>query len=241
MSASMSGLRLFLDVPLAEGQAAPLDRAQAHYLAGVMRRGPGDALHVFDGRTGEYEATIAEVGKRGGTLAVGARSRPLRMPPDLDLVFAPIKAARTAFIVEKAAELGARRIRPVRTARTQSDRLRRERMQAHAIEAAEQCGGTFVPEVADLAPLARVLDAWEEDRALVFCDEDLAGPLTGWEDVPPGPAGLVIGPEGGFDDAERARLAARGHAVSLGPRILRADTAAVAALSLWQSRHGDWS
>lgn len=241
MSASMSGLRLYIDAPLAEGEAAPLDRAQAHYLSGVMRRGPGDAVEAFDGRTGAYAATIAEVGKRGGVLAVGERVRPLRVPPDLDLVFAPIKAARTAFIVEKAAELGARRVRPVRTARTQSERWRRDRMRAHAVEAAEQCGGTFVPEVAEMAPLARVLDGWEAGRALVFCDEGLAGPAAGWDAVPPGPAGLVIGPEGGFDAAERARLSAMGHPVSLGPRILRADTAAVAALALWQARFGDWS
>lgn len=241
MSASMSGLRLYIDAPLAEGEAAPLTHAQAHYLSGVMRRGPGDALRVFDGRTGEYDATIAEVGKRGGVLSLGARTAPLRVPPDLDLVFAPIKAARTAFIVEKAAELGARRVRPVRTARTQSERFKAERMRAHAVEAAEQCGGTYVPEVEELAPLARVLDGWEEGRALVFCDEVRAGPAAGWDAVPPGPAGIVIGPEGGFDDAERARLSRTGHPVSLGPRVLRADTAAVAALTLWQSRFGDWS
>lgn len=241
MSSSMGEPRLYIDAPLAEGEAAPLSRAQAHYLSGVMRRGPGDALEAFDGRSGAYAATIAEIGKRGGTLAIGARTAALRVPPDLDLVFAPIKAARTAFIVEKAAELGARRIRPARTARTQSERFKVERMRAHAVEAAEQCGGTFVPEVDELAPLGRVLDGWEEGRALVFCDEARAGPAAGWDAVPPGPAGIVIGPEGGFDAAERARLSRMGHPVSLGPRILRADTAAVAALTLWQARHGDWS
>ncbi len=241
MWSSMAGLRLYIDAPLAEGEAAPLTHAQAHYLSGVMRRGPGDALRVFDGRTGEYAATIAEIGKRGGVLALGARTRGLRMPPDLDLAFAPIKGARTAFVVEKAAELGARRVRPVRTARTNAERLRRERMRAHAVEAAEQCGGTFVPEVEELTPLGRVLDGWEAGRALVFCDEALAGPAAGWDAVPPGPAGIVIGPEGGWSEEERARLSAMGHPVSLGPRVLRADTAAVAALTLWQSRLGDWS
>ena len=240
MSASMSGLRLYIDAPLAEGQAAPLGRPQAHWLSGVMRRAPGDALRVFDGRTGEYEATISEVGKRGGTLAIRGRTAPLRVPPDLDLVFAPIKSSRTAFVVEKAAELGVRRIRPVRTARTNAERFKVERMRAHAVEAAEQCGGTFVPEVEELAPLARVLDGWEPGRAMVFCDEALAGPAAGWDAVPAGPAGIVIGPEGGWDDAERARLSRMGHPVSLGPRVLRADTAAAAALTLWQSRHGDW-
>jgi 16S rRNA (uracil1498-N3)-methyltransferase len=172
---------------------------------------------------------------------VGARTAPLRMPPDLWLVFAPIKKARTDFIVDKAAEMGAARIVPVQTDFTNSERVRRDRLQAHAVEAAEQCGGTFVPPVDDLRPLSRLLDDWPEDRRLMFCDEALAGPVS---DLPaaPGPWAILIGPEGGFSPAERARLVNHpaAYPVSLGPRILRADTAAVAALALWQASLGDW-
>jgi len=157
------------------------------------------------------------------------------------LVFAPIKKARTDFIVEKATEMGAARICPVQTDFTNAERVRRDRLQAHAIEAAEQCGGTFVPPVDDLIPLSRVLDAWPADRRMLFCDEALAGPVTALP-AQPGPWAILIGPEGGFSPAERARLHAlpAAHPVSLGPRILRADTAAVAALALWQSSLGDW-
>jgi 16S rRNA (uracil1498-N3)-methyltransferase len=184
---------------------------------------------------------VAEAGKKGGTLAIGTRTAPLRHPPDLWLLFAPIKKSRTDFIVEKAAELGAARICPVQTDFTNAERVRRDRLQAHAVEAAEQCGGTFVPQVADLARLSDVLADWPEDRRLMFCDEALAGPATALPDDH-APWAILIGPEGGFSEAERARLAALpgAHAVSLGPRILRADTAAVAALTLWQSRLGDW-
>ena len=239
----MAGVRLFIDRPETEGQMTEGERvalppAQAHYLLGVMRMGPGDALAVFDGRSGEHAATLAEAGRRSATLLVGPRTRPLRPPPDLWLLFAPIKKARTDFIVEKAAELGAARICPVRTERTQSERVRLDRLRAHAVEAAEQCGGTFVPEVAEMAPLCALLDAWDPARALVFCDEALAGEGARME--APAPAALLIGPEGGFSDAERVRLGAVAQAVSLGPRVLRADTAAVAALALWQASWGDW-
>ena len=240
----MPRVRLFLDRTLSDGEAVTLDRDQSHYLLNVMRMGPGDALEVFDGRTGAYPATIEDARRKAAVLAVGPMDRPLGMPPDLWLLFAPIKKARTDFIVEKAAELGARRIVPVRTDLTNSERVRADRLRAHAVEAAEQCGGTFVPEVAEMAPLAALLDGWDAGRALVFCDESLAGAApgrdSGWDAVPSGPAAVLIGPEGGFSDAERARIAGIGHPVSLGPRILRADTAAVAALALWQARRGDW-
>ena len=244
----MAGVRLFIDRPeglgqMAEGEVVALSPEQARYLFGVMRMGPGDALAVFDGRSGEHAATVAEAGRRGGRLAIGARTRPLGLPPDLWLLFAPIKKARTDFIVEKAAELGAARILPVRTERTQSERVRTDRLRAHAVEAAEQCGGTFVPEVAEMAPLGAVLDAWDPARALVFCDEALAGDGLGEPaGMPeaPAPAALLIGPEGGFAEGERERLRAMALVASLGPRVLRADTAAVAALALWQSAWGDW-
>ncbi len=242
-------IRLFVDHPLAPGQSVPLSREQAHYLFGVMRQAVGNTVQVFNGVDGEWSAEIAVAGKRGGTLTAMVQTRPLQVPPDLWLLFAPIKKARTDFIVEKAAEMGAARIQPVQTEFTNSERIRRDRLQAHAVEAAEQCGGTFVPEVCDLQKLDRVLSDWPADRAIMFCDEELAGrssSLTALfaEDDPArtAPWAILIGPEGGFSDAERRRLDAmpQAHAISLGPRILRADTAAVAALTLWQHSLGDW-
>jgi 16S rRNA (uracil1498-N3)-methyltransferase len=164
------------------------------------------------------------------------------MPADVWLLFAPIKKERTDFIVEKATELGAAVIQPVRTEFTQSERVRTDRLQAHAVEATEQCGGTYVPEVRELVALDRVLADWPAGRRLMFCDEGLVGETAGLAGAGPGPWAILIGPEGGFSEAERARLAAQPYAVpvSLGPRILRADTAAVAALTLWQATLGDW-
>ncbi|MCP1169486.1 16S rRNA (uracil(1498)-N(3))-methyltransferase [Limimaricola litoreus] len=236
-----SKVRLFVDHPLAEGQTVPLQAAQAHYLSGVMRLPAGSVISVFDGQSGEFDATVAQASKRGGTLEIGARTRPLQPPPDLWLCFAPIKKARTDFIVEKAAEMGAARIVPVLTEFTNSERVRVDRLQAHAIEAAEQCGGTYVPEVAEPVKLSKLIDGWPGARRLMFCDETLVGE-SGRLPEAPGPWAVLIGPEGGFSDRERARLRALDHAhpVSLGPRILRADTAAVAALTLWQVTLGDW-
>jgi 16S rRNA (uracil1498-N3)-methyltransferase len=242
----MPRIRLHIDQTLAEGQAVPLSPEKAHYLFGVMRLGPGDRLALFDGETGEWEAEVAQGGRRG-SLRVLAQTRPMERPPDLWLLFAPIKKARTDFIVEKAAEMGCRRILPVRTDFTNSERVRADRLRLHAVEAAEQCGGVFVPEVAEMAPLAAVLAGWEAGRELWFCDEALAGgeaPLPDWSG--PGrsgrPGAVLVGPEGGFSEAERARLRALpfARAIRLGPRILRADTAAVAALALWQAACGDW-
>ncbi|MEM8850893.1 MAG: 16S rRNA (uracil(1498)-N(3))-methyltransferase [Pseudomonadota bacterium] len=235
-----SKVRLHVAGPLGPGQSVEVTRDQAHYLSGVMRLSPGDTLEVFDGVSGGWRAGIAALSKRGGTLTCDTQITPQRDPPDLWLIFAPIKKARTDFIVEKAAELGAARILPVTTDHTNSERIRRDRLQAHAVEAAEQCGGTFVPEVAELIPLPRLLDAWPDDRTLIFCDETLAGDTT--PPLPPAPVAILIGPEGGFSTEERARLRAtrRGTTLALGPRILRADTAAVAALALWQTTQGDW-
>lgn len=251
-------IRLFVDHPLGAGQSVPLSRDQAHYLFGVMRLAVGAQVLLFNGRDGEWRASVAEAGKRGGVLTVEAQTRPVQMPPDLWLYFAPIKKARTDFIVEKAAEMGAARILPVQTAFTNAERIRQDRLQAHAVEAAEQCGGTYVPQVCDLQKLGTVLDQWPQERRLMFCDEALAGHTARGSsgraaffagdsdnaspDGSPGPWAILIGPEGGFSDEERARLAAMPQAlpVSLGPRILRADTAAVAALTLWQQALGDW-
>jgi 16S rRNA (uracil1498-N3)-methyltransferase len=253
MGGMVSRVRLFVEHPLAEGARLPLERAQAHYLFNVMRLGEGAELSVFDGRSGEWTARVAEAGKRAGVLECLSQSALQRDPPDVWLLFAPVKKARTDFIVEKAVEMGARRLVPVQTGFTNAERIRRDRLQAHAVEAAEQCGATHVPEVADLVPLPRLLDDWPEGRALLYADEAQAGrssPLAGLlarDDAregggAPPPAALLIGPEGGLSDAERARLAGLPFAqpLALGPRILRADTAAVAALTLWQATCGDW-
>ncbi|OSQ50981.1 16S rRNA (uracil(1498)-N(3))-methyltransferase [Marivita geojedonensis] len=234
-------VRLFVEQPLGAAQPVPLTREQAHYLFGVMRMGVGDPVALFNGRDGEWQAEVAESGKRGGVLICEEQSAPQVTPPDVWLLFAPIKKTRTDFIVEKATEMGVRRIMPVQTAFTNSERIRQDRLQAHAVEAAEQCGGVFVPEVADLAKLDRVLSTWDPTRRIAFCDEALAGE-TGRLPAAPGPWAILIGPEGGFSEDERTRLRRMDCAspISLGPRILRADTAAVAALTLWQSALGDW-
>jgi 16S rRNA (uracil1498-N3)-methyltransferase len=236
-------VRLYVDQPLAPGQPVALAREQAHYLFTVMRLPPGRGVLLFNGRDGEWRAEVAGAGRRGGTLTCIAQTRGLQLPPDLWLLFAPLKKARTDFIVEKATELGAARILPVQTAFTAAERIRRERLQAHAVEAAEQCGGTFVPEVTALQPLDRLMAGWPAERRILWCNEHLAGaPAALLRDGAAGPWAILIGPEGGFSEAEQAWLAAMPQVVpaSLGPRILRADTAAVAALALWQAVLGDW-
>ena len=239
-------IRLFVEHPLGPGQPVPIGLDQAHYLFGVMRLGVGAAVLLFNGRDGEWRADVAEAGKRGGILVCAVLTRPLQMPPDLWLLFAPIKKARTDFIVEKAVEMGVARILPVQTQHTHADRIRQDRLQAHAMEAAEQCGATMVPEVAELAGLDKVLAGWDSARRILWCDEALAGVscrLPGTVAEHGRPWAILIGPEGGFSDREQARL--RGMScvvpISLGPRILRADTAAVAALALWQAALGDWA
>ncbi len=226
------------------GQAVPIGQAQAHYLFGVMRLKIGDQLLVFNGVDGEWLAEVVTAGKRKGLLALVKQTGPQVSPPDLWLIFAPIKKARTAFIVEKAAEMGAMQILPVLTRYTNSDRLNLARLEAHAIEAAEQCGGTFVPEVQEPVKLAALLETWPKDRQLMFCDErrnalPVAQALQG---KTAGKWAIIIGPEGGFSSDEASALNAldQSVAVSLGPRILRADTAAIAAMTAWQQALGDW-
>ncbi len=235
--------RLFVDQPLAEGNCVSLSQPQAHYLFGVMRLGVGGAVSLFNSKDGEWRGEIIEAGKRKGMLQCTVQTKPLQMPPDLWLCFAPIKKTRTDFIVEKATEMGAAKICPVQTDFTNSERIKQERLQAHAIEATEQCGGTFVPEVTALQKLSPLLDNWPQDRSIMFCDETELGIATSLATASRGQWAILIGPEGGFSPAERARLHVhpQAHVVSLGPRILRADTAAVAALTLWQVSLGDWS
>lgn len=237
-------IRLFVDQPLGAGQVFALNEGQANYLFAVMRLGVGDSILAFDGQNGEWRAEVVEAGKRKGLLVCRDQTAPLRMPPDLWLLFAPIKKARTDFIVEKATELGAARVIPVQTRFTNADRIRPDKLRAHAVEAAEQCGGTYVPVVDDVTPLAKLLDAWPADRRILWCNEHLAGVADA---LPKGGVrgswAVLIGPEGGFSPEEQARLSAMPQVVqaSLGPRILRADTAAVAALTLWQAHLGDWT
>jgi 16S rRNA (uracil1498-N3)-methyltransferase len=238
-------IRLYVEHPLGPGQPVPLSADQAHYLFGVMRLGVGAAVLVFNGQDGEWRADVAEAGRRGGLLVCAVKTRPLQMPPDLWLLFAPIKKARTDFIVEKAVELGVARILPVQTQHSHADRIRQDKLQAHAMEAAEQCGATWVPQVAALAALDQVLAEWDSARRILWCDEGLAGgsfALPGGIAARGQPWAILIGPEGGFSEREQVRLRAMPAVlpISLGPRILRADTAAVAALTLWQAAMGDW-
>ncbi len=238
-------IRLFVTPDLYAGARVMLNPDQAHYLFNVMRRTAGDRLSVFNGQAGEWLAEITGTGKRGGTLDILEQTAPQCNPPDLWLLFAPIKKARTDFIVEKATELGASRIQPVFTRHTNSERLRIDRLRAHAVEAAEQCGGTFVPDVAEPVKLAALLDRWDPARRMMFCDEArTARPAhAALSDAGPGPWAILIGPEGGFAAEEVERLRSQPHVtpVTLGPRILRADTAAAAALAVWQTALGDWT
>jgi 16S rRNA (uracil1498-N3)-methyltransferase len=237
-------IRLYVPHDLSAGAELALDEGQSRYLAAVMRLASGDELLVFNGRDGEWRARVARVGKREVALEAQALARPQAAGPDLDLIVALVKRARLETIVEKAAELGARRVRPVITERTNADHTRIDRLQAIAVEASEQTGRLDVPQVAEAVRLEKLLDGWEAGRRLLFCDEagDAAPTLQALSGQPAGPWAILIGPEGGFSPKERARLRGLDFAVpaTLGPRILRADTAAISALSLWQAALGDW-
>lgn len=235
-------VRLYVDQPLGAGQAVALGAEAANYLFNVMRLGKGAGVALFNGRDGEWRAEVAEAGKRQGIAICQAQTAPQVMPPDLWLMFAPVKKERTAFIVEKAVELGVARLVPVATRHMNSERWRGDKQTAHAIEAAEQCGATFVPEVGDLQPLDRVLAGWPEGRVLYWADESLAQGSSMPAALVAGPAAILIGPEGGFSDEEKTRLRAQPFVrpLSLGPRILRAETAALAAVVMWQTAVGDW-
>ena len=230
--------RLFVDQTLSEGLNLELAGAPANYLGNVLRLGAGDAVKLFDDRSGEWLAEIAGAGRKRLTLAVGARLREREAVPDLWLLFAPIKRGRIDWLVEKATELGVARLAPVLTRRTIVDRVNLERLRAHAVEAAEQCERTALPELAEPVKLDAALKDWPAGRLLYFADE-----RGGEAFAPaPGPAAILVGPEGGFTQEERKAIRALPQArpVSLGPRILRADTAALAAISLWMAAAGDW-
>lgn len=243
----MAKIRLCVDHPLGPGQSLPLAEAQAHYLFGVMRAGAGAELLVFNGRDGEWLATIETAGKRVGLVRCIRQTRPQAAAPDLWLLFAPVKKARTDFIVEKAVELGVARVVPVRTDFTNAERMRQDKAEAHVREAAEQCGATWLAEIAPLTPLGKLLAGWPPARRILWADEGMAGaarsPSALLAALDPGPCAILIGPEGGFSEKERERLGALPFVapVALGPRILRAETAAVALLTLWQAHLGDWA
>ena len=237
--------RLYVSAVLEQGGAVTLSADQTNYLVNVLRLGPGGRVLLFNGRDGEFAASLASVSRKSAALAVGDRIRPQEAPPDIDLLFAPLKHARLDYLAQKAVEMGARRLRPVITRRTQVSRVNLDRLQANAIEACEQCGVIWTPEVLAAEPLDRALAAWPHDRLLAFCDEDAPGssPLDALAQAErKSGVGLLIGPEGGFDEAERRQILALPNVLrlSLGPRILRADTAAVAALALIQATLGDW-
>jgi 16S rRNA (uracil1498-N3)-methyltransferase len=235
--------RLFLDSALSDAAEIALPREQAHYLIGVLRMAGGDPLRVFNTRDGEWLAYVASTAKKSTTVRCERRVADVSPPPDIDYVFAPLKHARLDYVVQKATELGARRLRPVITARTIAERVNLERMKANVVEAAEQCNLVFVPEVHEPVRLAKCLEEWDEGRALIYCDETaaIANPLEALAPLRT-PAAVLIGPEGGFTDDEKALLKSYDFvtAISLGPRIMRADTAAVAALTLVQAALGDW-
>ena len=234
--------RLYVDQLLTSGASIRLDGGAAHYLVQVMRTRVDDPVKLFDDKSGEWLGIAREVGKRSLTLEITEHLRERERVPDCWLVMAPIKKGRIDWMVEKACELGVARFVPVLTRRTVVDKLKHDRLNAHAIEAAEQCDRTALPQIADPVKLGALLKEWPQDRTLFFADEEGGVPALEAMRARPGPAALLIGPEGGFDAEERAAIRALPQAVGigLGPRILRADTAAAAAVSLWMAAAGDW-
>lgn len=247
--------RLHLDAPLAEGASAPLSLEQTHYLKSVLRREAGAAIRLFNARDGEFDACLADISKKGAVAAVGARRRAPGPEPDIAIVFAPIKRAAVEMIIQKGTELGAAFFMPVVTERTNADRLRTDRLGAIALEAAEQCGRLSVPPVRAPEKLPGALLRWDHERTLFFCDEAGDNPDEDWGGAKgraeplfdavrrrgAGLAALLIGPEGGFSEQERSWLRSLPYVIpaTLGPRILRADTAAIVSLALWQAAAGD--
>jgi 16S rRNA (uracil1498-N3)-methyltransferase len=234
---------LYIDEALSEGGDITLTLDRHHYATNVLRLKPGDPLRLFNARDGEWLAYLAGVSKKVAIVRCERRLADAAPPPDLDFVFAPLKHARLDYLVQKATELGVRRLCPVITQRTIVERVNLERMRANAIEAAEQCNLVFVPEVCEPQKLDYVLAHWEQDRALIYSDEaaSITDPLVSLKSLKM-PAAVLIGPEGGFTEGERTQLRRLPFvtAISLGPRIMRADTAAVSALSLVQATIGDW-
>ena len=236
--------RLYVDTPLVSGESVELPKTQAHYLGTVLRKREGEGVRIFNGQDGEWRAEIMAISKRSATLTVKEQLRDPKSSPDITLCFAPVRKHRTAFIVEKATELGARTLWPVITERTQFPKLNLEKMQAQVIEAAEQTERLDIPAIHPVQKLGQLLHGWDSSRSLILADEagDAMPAMTALSDME-GPAAILIGPEGGFTPQEREQLRAQNFVtpVSLGPRILRADTAAISLLTLWQAVKGDWT
>lgn len=232
--------RLFVDTLLAQGELVTLGAPASHYLGSVMRLAPGDPVKLFDDRTGEWLARVEGGTRKALGVRIEAQLAPRETVPDLWLCAAPLKRGRVDWLAEKACELGVARLVPVLTRRTVVDKLNLDRLRAHMVEAAEQCGRTALPELAEPVTLAALLRDWPEGRTLIFADETGGVPLR--NAAKPGPAGILIGPEGGFtgDERESIRAVPGAVGISLGPRILRADTAAAVAVGVWQALAGDW-
>jgi 16S rRNA (uracil1498-N3)-methyltransferase len=243
-STNFHDVRLFVEPPLAAGAAIACTPEQANYLLNVLRLGSSAEILIFNGSDGEWQARIAATGKRRCTLECLVQTRAQAGGPDVHYLFAPLKHTRLDYMVQKATEMGVAHLQPVLTHHTIAARVNLERMRANAIEAAEQCGVLRVPTVGEPLKLEAALSAWDHKRTLIFCDEaaDVANPLAALSAIEGAPLAVLIGPEGGFDPAERALLHEKPFAlpISLGPRIMRADTAAVAALALVNATLGDW-
>jgi len=233
--------RLFVEQPLEVGITLPIGGPPAHYLLSVMRLKEGAPVKLFDDLSGEYLATMVSMGKRDLVLTIEAKLREREAAPDLWLCQALVKKDRFDWIAEKACELGVARFVPLLTARCVVDKVKEDRLRSHMVEAAEQCERTALPQITPLFKLDALLADWPLERTLYFCDERGGTPLG--DAISAGPAGILIGPEGGFTDTENAaiRVHPAARAVSLGPRILRADTAAVAAMAVWMAQEGDWT
>ncbi len=236
--------RLFTEQQLSEGNCVDLDKPQAHYLLNVMRLSEGNEVRLFNRTQGEWLCTITKATRKSASLSCDSLLRPYTPLPDIDYLFAPLKSARLDYMAQKATELGAARLRPVWTDHCIVSRLNLERLSANVIEAAEQCNMVALPGILEPEKLSVVLDSWDPNRRLIFCDEAASqhDSIAALKALGRGPLAVLIGPEGGFSDAERQSLRSRDfvHPISLGPRIMRADTAAIAALSLVQATLGDW-
>jgi 16S rRNA (uracil1498-N3)-methyltransferase len=236
--------RLFVGPRLEQGAEVTLGKDQAHYLGNVLRLKPGERVLLFNGKDGEWCAEIASLRKKEVALRIEHQTRAQEEGPDLHYLFAPLKRARLDYMAQKATEMGASMLRPVITRHTVAERINTDRLLANAVEAAEQCGLLRVPAVAEPEKLSRLIETWDETRLLIFADESAphASPIDVLKTHRPGPLAVLIGPEGGFEREERASLLAKPFVlpISLGPRVMRADTAAVAALALVNAALGDW-
>jgi 16S rRNA (uracil1498-N3)-methyltransferase len=236
--------RLYVDDALSVGARVVLNEMQGHHLAVVLRAQAGDGVHLFNGKDGEWHAVVSQVAKGSVTVHVEAQSAPQQGVPDLHLLLAPVKRTPLDYIVQKATELGVARLQPVITRRTIVDRVNSDRMRANAIGAAEQSGRLDVPAIAEPVQLQKLLTSWPADRRIMFCDEagDARPAAEALREAGRGAWAILTGPEGGFDPAEREMIRALSVTVpvTLGPRIMRADTAALAAITIWQSTLGDW-